>query len=181
MATATATDLFGVVAEFETPAEIVHAANKAREAGYTVMEAYTPFPVHGLDEAVGHKRTRLPILIFIGGLLGCIGGFLMQWYTAVEIYPFNAGGRGLNAWPAFMPITFESTILAAALTAVFGMFAINGLPEPYHPLFHLERFARATQDRFFLCIEATDPKFDRDQTRAFLLGLQPLEVSEVPN
>jgi hypothetical protein len=181
METANATEIFGVVAEFETPAALLHAANKAREAGYKQMDGYSPFPVHGLAEALGFPRTQVPLMIFIGGLIGCIGGYFMQWFCAVEVYPYNAGGRGLNSWPAFIPITFECTVLLAAFTAVFGMFALNGLPQPYHPLFHLERFERATQDRFFLCIEATDPKFNREQTRAFLLGLQSVEVSEVPN
>jgi len=178
---ATTPDIFGVLAEFETPAAVLHAANKAREAGYVQMDAYTPFPVHGLDAALGFARTRVPVMIFIGGLLGCIGGYLLQYYTAVDVYPFNIAGRGLNAWPAFIPITFECTVLLAAFFAVFGMFALNGLPQPYHPLFNVERFERATQDRFFLCIEATDPRFDREQTRAFLLGLQPVEVCEVPS
>ena len=182
MATATTTpEIYGVLAEFETPAALVHAANKAREAGYKTMDAYSPFPIHGIDEALGLPRTKLPVLIFLGGLIGCIGGYFLQYFTAVEIYPFNIAGRGLNSWPAFIPITFECTVLLAALTAVFGMLILNGFPQPYHPLFHIERFERATQDRFFLCIEATDPKFNRDQTRAFLLGLAPLEVCEVPH
>jgi len=174
-------DIFGVVAEFDTPGGLLEAANKAREAGYRKIEGFSPFPVHGLDDALGHKQTWLPVLIFLGGLAGCLGGFAMQWFISVYVYPMNIGGRGLVSWPAWIPVTFECTVLLAAFTAVGGMLALNGFPQPYHPLFHVERFARATQDRFFLCIESADPKFDRDQTRAFLLGLQPLEVSEVPN
>lgn len=174
-------DLFGVIAEFESPAALLQAANKAREHGFTKMDGYTPFPIHGLDEAIGLPRTRLPLLIFLGGLVGCLGGFFMQYFIAVEVYPMNIGGRGLNSWPAWIPVTFEVTVLLSAITAVFGMLALNGFPQPYHPVFHLDKFARASQDRFFLCIESTDPKFDREQTRAFLLGLHPLEVSEVPN
>ncbi len=174
-------EIFGVVAEFETPTALVDAANRARESGYTRVEGFSPFPVHGLDEAIGHKPTWVPVMIFVGGLIGCLGGYFMQYFIAVEVYPMNIGGRPLNSWPAWIPVTFECTVLVASITAVFGMLARNGFPQPYHPLFHVERFAHATQDRFFLCIEAVDPKFDRDQTRAFLLGLHPVEVSEVPH
>src|SRR5207248_4576305 len=139
----------------------------------------SPFPIEELTEALGVRPTRLRLLVLVGGLVGCLGGFFMQWYSAVVDYPINVGGRPLNSWPMFMPVTFELTVLLAGLTAVFAVLALNGLPMPYHPVFNVPRFALATRDRFFLCIEATDPRFDRAATRAFLQGLHPREVSEV--
>ena len=173
--------IYGLIAEFARPAALVEAAHRAHAEGYRRMDAYSPFPVEELAEAIGFKKTRIPLVVFTGGLLGCIGGFFMQYYAAVIDYPLNIGGRPLNSWPAFIPVTFEMTILGGALFAVLGMLALNGLPMPYHPVFHVPRFALATRDRFFLCIEATDPKFDREATARFLTGLQPFEVSEVPH
>ena len=173
--------IYGLIAEFASPAALVEAAHRAHAEGYRRMDAYSPFPVEELAEAIGFKKTRIPLVVFTGGLLGCIGGFFMQYYAAVIDYPLNIGGRPLNSWPAFIPVTFEMTILGGALFAVLGMLALNGLPMPYHPVFHVPRFALATRDRFFLCIEATDPKFDREATARFLAGLQPFEVSEVPH
>jgi hypothetical protein len=167
------------MAEFENPTDLVTAAHRAYEEGYRKMDAYTPFPIEELDEALGFRHTRLPLLVLIGGLIGCIGGFMLQYYTSVINYPLNIGGRPLNSWPAFIPVTFETTILCAALTAVLGMLALNGLPMPYHPVFNVPRFALATRDRFFLCIEATDPKFEREATSAFLERLIPRVVYEV--
>jgi hypothetical protein len=171
---------YGLCAEFDTAEALVAAAGKAREAGYRRMDGYSPFPIEGLIEALGHRPTKLPLVIFMGGLIGGLGGFFLQWYTAHYSYAFNIGGRPLNSWPMFLPVTFECTILGGVLSAVFGMLAMNGLPMPYHPLFHVERFALASRDRFFLAIRAVDPKFDLKGTREFLQGLGAREVTEVP-
>jgi hypothetical protein len=172
--------IYGIVAEFPDLQSLVAAAVATRTAGYTRFEAYSPFPSEALTEAVGHPRTRLPVAIFIGGLLGGLGGYLLQYLTAVYTYPINIGGRPLHSWPAFIPVTFECTILGAALTAVFGMLARNGLPMPYHPLFHVPRFARASRDLFFLSIQARDPLFDVEQVTRFLRTFNPTDVQEVP-
>src|SRR5881628_3019041 len=175
----TQSSLYGVLAEFNTPDELLAATRRAHEVGYRQMDAYTPFPVEGLAAALGFHRTRLPLIVLLGGIVGGVGGYLMQYWIAAIDYPLNVGGRPLNSWPAFIPVTFELTILVAALAAVLGLLALNGLPMPYHPVFHVPRFALATRDRFFLCIEATDPQFERDATRRFLEQLAPREVSEV--
>src|SRR6185503_6912659 len=171
--------IHGLMAEFENPRALVHAAEKARLAGYKHMDAYTPIPVEELDEALGLRRTRLPILVFLGGLFGGLGGFSLEAWTQVTAYPMNIGGRPFLSWPQFIPVTFETTVLGAALTAFVGMWALNKLPQPYHPVFNVPEFARASTDRFFLCIEATDPRFDLGGTKQFLEGLKPLGVSEV--
>ena len=171
--------LYGIMAEFEQPEQVVNAAKSAYAAGYRKMDAYSPLPVHGLSEALGFQYTRLPMIVLIGGILGCLGGFAFQYWVSVINYPVIIGGKPMNSWPSFIPVTFECTILFAALSAVFGMLALNGLPHPYHPVFNVDRFEHATRDRFFLCIEARDPKFDRAGTRAFLEGLEAHEVSEV--
>lgn len=173
--------IYGLVAEFGSPAELLEAARAAKQAGYTRTDAYSPLPIEGLASAVGGDHSKLPLLVFLGGLIGGASGYFLQYYTAVHAYPFNIGGRPLHSWPAFIPVTFECTILGAALTAIFGMLALNGLPMPYHPLFHVDRFARASRDKFFLCIEAKDPIYDGDKTRAFLESLAPLAVEEVPS
>jgi hypothetical protein len=170
---------YGLLAEFANPDDLVAAAARAYTDGYRRMDAYTPFPVHGLAEAIGFHTNRLPLLVLLGGILGAAAGFGSQYYAAVIDYPLNVGGRPLNSWPAFIPITFEVTILFAALTAVLGMLALNGLPQPYHPVFNAPRFALATRDRFFLCIEATDPRFDPQTTRQLLETLGAKEVTDV--
>lgn len=172
--------IYGIIAEFDDPQSLVDAAAHAREEGYTRMDAYTPFPVEGLNEAIGFHHTRLPLLVLAGGIIGALAGFGMQYYAAVIDYPLNIGGKPLNSWPAFIPITFEVTILFAAFTAVLGMLGLNGLPQPYHPVFNVSRFAFASRDQFFLCIESRDPKFDAGAVRRFLQSLHPLEVTDVP-
>src|SRR6266480_7320927 len=152
--------IYGVVGEFETPEKLIHAVEKVREAGYRRFEAYSPFPVEGLSQAMGLKRNLVPLITLIGGLTGGIGGFGFQYWVAAIDYPLNIGGRPFNSWPAFIPVTFELTILVAALAAVLGLLVLNGLPMPYHPLFNVPRFELATRNGFFLCIEARDPQFD---------------------
>ncbi len=171
---------YGVIAEFTDPQELLDAANKAREAGYTELDAYSPFPIHGLSEAIGFHHSRLSAVVLGGGIIGGLSGFFMCWYANVIWYPLNIGGKPYNSWPAWIPITFECTILFAAFAAVFGMLALNGLPMPYHPVFNVPRFDQASRDKFFLVIQARDPKFDIDAVWKFLESLGPREVTDVP-
>jgi Alternative complex III, ActD subunit len=172
--------IYGVVGEFETAEHLIHAAAKVREAGYRRFEAYSPFPIEGLAEALALKRNAVPMIALIGGLTGGIGGFFFQYWASAIAYAENIGGRSLNSWPAFIPVTFELTVLGASLSAVFGMLALNGLPRPHHPLFNVHRFAKhASTDRFFLCIEARDRKFSLADSARFLHGLHATHVSEV--
>jgi Protein of unknown function (DUF3341) len=171
--------IYGVMAEFDNPEMLSVGAQRAHAAGYRRMDAYSPFPIEGLAEVIGFKRTQLPLIVLIGGILGAIGGFYLQYWTSVIDYPLIVGGKPYNSWPAFIPVTFETTILGAALAAVLGMLGLNGLPMPYHPVFNVERFALASRDRFFLCIEAADPKFDIDNTVEFLRSLNPTSIHEV--
>jgi len=171
--------LYGLLAEFDNPTALVYAVRRAREDGYRRLDAFTPYPIEELTEALEFRRTRIPLVIFIGGVVGCVGGYLLQYFCAAWDYPINVGGRPLNSWPAFIPVMFELTVLIAALAAVFGLLGLCGLPRPHHPLFNVDRFALASRDRFFLCIEARDAHFDRAATKGFLAGLHPREVTEV--
>jgi hypothetical protein len=171
--------LHGLMAEFDNPTDLVDAANRARLAGYTSMDAYTPFPIEELNDALGLKKNPLPLIVLLGGIFGGGGGYYLQYWTQVIAWPMNIGGRPFNSWPHFIPVTFECTVLGASLAAFVGMLALNRLPKPYHPVFNVPAFDRASRDRFFLCIEATDPKFDRHATESFLKNLQAVGVSEV--
>jgi hypothetical protein len=173
--------IYGLMAEFDTPEDILAAAERARRKGYQEMDAYTPFPMEELTDALGFRHTTLSLFVLCCGIAGGLLGFFMQYYTAVIDYPVSIGGKPLNSWPQFIPITFEMTILFAAIGAVVGMIFRNGLPRPVHPVFNVDRFALATRDKFFLCIEATDPLFDREETERFLKSLEPSGVMVVEN
>jgi hypothetical protein len=170
---------YGLLAEFREPETLRAAAERAYAAGYRRMDAYTPFPVHGLAEALGFHRDRVAWLTFLGGLIGGGGGYFLQYYGATWGYRIDVGGRPYHSWPAFIPIAFETTILGAALATVVGMFVLNHLPQPYHPVFNSPRFQLATRDKFFLCIQADDPRFDAKSTREFLVSLADNQVEEV--
>lgn len=172
-------EIYGLMAEFEGPDALLGAARKARDAGYTKLDAFTPMPVEGLSEAVGFPRTWLPLIVLIAGIAGGMVGFGFQYWVHVIALPLNIGGRPLNSWPSFIPATFELTVLFAAISAVLGMILLNGLPRPHHPVFNVPGFERASVDRFFLCIEAQDPRFNLDKTKQFLVGLHAREVSEI--
>lgn len=175
--------LYGMVAEFDTEEGLIAAARNAKAAGYQKVEAYTPYPVHGLNEpdVLNLQDWIIPLITFMAGVGGAITGLALQYYTSVIDYRWNVGGKPAFSWPQFIPVTFECTILAAALTGVVAMFALNGLPRPHHPIFNAPRFELASQSSFFLCIEAADGKFDIEDTEAFLLAQHPLAVSEVEN
>lgn len=173
------TGIYGLMAEFETPEALIAASERAHAEGYRRIDAYSPFPIEGLAEAIGFHKNMLPLIVLIGGVVGCAGGFFLQYWVHVIDYPLNIGGRPLNSWPLFIPVTFELTVLVAALAAVLGLLALNGLPMPYHPVFNVERFELATRNRFFLCIEASDANFDVAATRRFLESMNPNGVYEV--
>lgn len=172
---------YGVMAQFDNPDDVLAAAKAAFAAGYRKLDAYSPLPVHGLADAIGYKRTRLPWLVFCMGIVGAIAGYALCYWVSVIDYPLNIGGRPFHSGPSFIPVTFELTILFSAMTSAFGMLIANGLPQPYHPVFNVENFARASSDLFFLCIEAEDEKFDMEETTRFLQSLNPQEVSQVEN
>jgi hypothetical protein len=171
--------IYGLMAEFDNPTALVNAARTARERGYRKLDAYSPFPIEELSDVLGLHRNRLPLIVLIGGITGGALGYLMQYYVTVFHFPLNIAGRPLHSWPAYIIITFEMTILLAAISAVLGLLALCGLPMPYHPVFNAPRFAFASRNRFFLCIESTDPIFEVNATCAFLESLEPREVSEV--
>lgn len=172
--------VYGLMAEFETPTDILVAAKKAYAEGYRKMDAYSPQPVHGLSEAIGFEKNRVALVCLIGGLLGLATAYALQYWVNLIAYPINIAGRPLHSWPSFIIVTFELTILFGGLAAGIGMLALNGLPMPYHPVFNVPQFAFASRDRFFLCIEAVDPKFDMAETRGFLESLGPQSIAEVP-
>ncbi len=178
-ATNQTTPFYGLLAEFDSAQALMDAAVKTTAAGYTKKDAYSPFPIHGLAEALGFRERLVAPIVLAAGIMGALGGWGLEYWTQVIDYPMDIGGRPYYSWVSFIPPAFETTILAAAGAAVFGMLALNGLPQPYHPVFNAPAFARATQDKFFLAIEATDPKFDLAETRAFLASLNPREVVQV--
>jgi hypothetical protein len=173
--------IYGMMAEFDTPAALVEAAKRTYQAGYKRIDTYTPFPVEGLAEEIGFHRDEVPLVVLIGGIVGGLTGYLMQYWMSAVAYPLNIGGKPYHSWPAFIVITFEMTILFAGISAVFGMLALNGLPMPYHPVFNVPRFTRASRDRFFLVVFSSDVKYDPAATRQFLESLDPRSVSEVPS
>jgi ActD protein len=175
------TPIYGMMAEFDSAQHLVDAAHHTHEAGYVKIDAYSPFPIEGLAEAMGFHKNRVPLVVLFGGLLGGLSGYALQYWISAVSYPINVGGKPYHSWPAFVPVTFEMTILFAGISAVFGMLALNGLPMPYHPVFNVPRFAFATKDRFFLIVFSSDPKYSSTETRRFLEGFGPRSISEVPS
>jgi hypothetical protein len=173
--------LYGLMAEFETPTELLRATRQAYATGYRRMDAYSPFPVPEVAEALGAHHDRVNLITLVGGLMGGISAYLLQYWINTIAYPLNVGGRPFHSWPAFIIVTFEMTVLFAGAAALFGMLALNGLPLPHHPVFNAPGFESATRDRFFLCIESVDPRFELADTRRFLDGLNPIRVVEVPD
>ena len=171
--------LYGLIAEFATPDDLIEAARRARDEGYRDIEAYTPFSVEGLAETIGYKGSRVPLITLLGGIVGGLSGYLLQWYSAVIDYPINSGGRPLHAWPAFIPATFETTVLGAALAAFGGFLVLNGLPRLHHPVFNAKDFDLASRNRFFLCIRARDAQFEHTRTQSFLQTLRAQRVVDV--
>ena len=176
---ASANKVYGLMAQFSDSEDLLGATRRAYAEGYRRMDAYSPFPIEGLAEALGRRGTAVPLLVLLGGMTGGLGGYFMQAYAMAVDYPLNIGGRPLHSWPAFIPITFELTVLCASLTAFFAVFVLNKLPQPYHPVFNVNEFGHASQDQFFLCVESTDPKFDPQNTRRFLESLEADVVTEV--
>lgn len=171
--------LYGLLGEFKDPESLLAAAEKAHARGYRAVEAYSPMPIHGLAEALGFRKNGVPLIVLGGGIAGAFTGFMMQFIATVLHYPQNIGGRPLFSWPSYTPVAYECTILFAAFSAVIGMIILNKLPMPYHPLFNVDSFSKASQDGFFLCVESTDPLFNTNDTTAFLKQIGALEVSEV--
>lgn len=177
----TTTPIYGMMAEFDSAQALLNAARQTHGAGYKKIDAYSPFPIEELAEAIGFHKNGVPLVTLIGGIIGGLTGFLLQYWVAVINYPVNIAGRPLNSWPSFIIITFELTILFGGISAVFGMLALNGLPMPYHPVFNVDRFALASKDRFFLIVFSSDAKYDPSATRRFLESLEPRSISEVPS
>jgi Protein of unknown function (DUF3341) len=175
------TGTYGLMAEFDDVNNVITAARRVYGAGYRKIDAYSPFPVEELSEAIGFHKNGVALVCLVGGLLGCTGAFTLQWWINTISYPINIGGRPLNSWPSFIIVTFEMTILFSGLSAVFGMLALNGLPMPYHPVFNVPRFEFASKDRFFIVIFSSDKNYHATRTRQFLEGLNPISVAEVPS
>jgi len=171
--------VYGLMAEFDTPQGLLDAAHAAHKAGYKKLDAYSPFPIEGLADAIGFHKNMVPFVTLVGGIIGGLSGYLLQYYVHVISYPVNIGGRPFHSWPSFIIVTFEMTILFGGLSAVFGMLALNGLPQPYHPVFNVAEFAKASENKFFLLVEASDPEYDPADTRNFLKSLGPRAISEV--
>jgi hypothetical protein len=171
--------LYGLMAEFEEHEQLLAAAKHAHASGFRAMDAYSPFPIDGLAEALGREGSMVPFFTLAGGLAGGLGAYFMQLYSMARLYPINVGGRPMNSWPNFVPVVFELTILIASISAVVSMFVMNKLPQPNHPVFNVAAFRRSSIDRFFLCLEASDAQFDREKTRRFLEGLKPVAIEEV--
>jgi Protein of unknown function (DUF3341) len=171
---------YGLLGEFDTAEQLLTATRRAYAAGFRAMDAYAPFPIEGLSDALGFRPKAVPLIGLFGGMLGAATGYGMQFFIHSISLPIDVGGRPLNSWPSFIPVTFEMAVLFSALALFFGLFILNGHPEPYHPVFNVDAFARASRDRFFLCIQASDPQFDAQATRQFLLSLDAREVSDVP-
>lgn len=171
--------VYGIMAEFDNPSSLVSAARAAYDKGFRKLDAYTPFPIEELSDVLHLHKNKLPLIVLCGGILGGLTGYLMQYYVTVLYFPINIGGRPLHSWPSYIIITFELTILFAAISAVLGLLGLCGLPMPYHPVFNVPRFATASRDRFFLCIESSDPLFDPQKISGFLETFDPKEVSEV--
>lgn len=181
MLTSEPSGIYGVMAEFDNPTDLVRAANAANAQGYRKMDAYSPFPIEELHQALNLHKNKLPLIVLFGGICGGLTGFMLQWYITVYNFPTNIGGRPLFSWPMYIVITFELTVLFASIFATFGLLGLCGFPTPYHPVFNVPRFSMATRNGFFFCIEANDPLFELDKTKSFLIGLDPKEVSEVAN
>jgi hypothetical protein len=173
--------IFGLMAEFDDVTDVITAAHRVYGAGYRKIDAYSPFPVEELSEAIGFHKNGVALICLVGGLLGCTGAYVLQWWINTISYPINIGGRPFHSWPSFIIVTFEMTILFSGLSAVFGMLALNGLPMPYHPVFNVPRFEFASKDRFFIVVFSSDKNYDAVRTRQFLEGLNPISVAEVPS
>ena len=171
--------VFGLLAEYETPGELYHACEKVRDAGYGAWDAHSPFPVHGLEKAMGLRPSIVPWIVLVMGFSGAALGFLLQYWSSAIEYPMVISAKPFNSYPAFVPVTFETGILLGSFGAVFGMFGLNRLPTLYHSLFNSKRFSRVTDDRFFISIEARDPKYDAQKTRDLLESTGALHVEEV--
>jgi hypothetical protein len=178
---ATSPEIYGLMAEFDSAEELVRAASRTHEAGYRKIDAYSPFAVEGLADAIGFHKNRVSLVVLIGGLVGLISAYGLQYWVAVITYPTNIGGRPYHSWPSFIIVTFELTILFGGISSAIGMIALNGLPQPYHPVFNVPEFRQASESKFFLVVEAVDPQYDLAQTRAFLNELGPRKISEVPS